>query len=328
MRKIVLVTLFLIAAGCLSVHAAEADGGYAGAFLQVPAGARPTAMGGAYLAVSDDGAAPLFNPAGLANLQRPLFGTSYRVMQLDRVLGYATIAFPIQGQSALGVHWLYAGSGSVEARDSDGYPLGWDINQANHQFAIVFAKRFERYLALGTNICYLHSAMADMTAFSVGFDFGAILYVDQLVDRSKRDQMPVRDIKIGLTMKNISKRYKWHNGDYNSEHTANRNLDREIEDKVPLEIGIGVSARFLERKLLLASDLLKNLEQTPEFHAGAEYFLRPEFALRAGFSDGRMTAGTGYLFKIGKHLLAINYAFTTDKADEGSEHIFSFDLLH
>ena len=49
--------------------------------------------------------------------------------------------------------------------------------------------------------------------------------------------------------------------------------------------------------------------------------------LRAGYGDGRLAAGTGYLFAVGKHQLAIDYAFSTDKADEGSEHIFSFDLL-
>ena len=60
----------------------EGDGGYAGPWLQVPAGARPSAMGGAYLAVSDDGAAPLFNPAGLARLARPMVSSSTRRLSL------------------------------------------------------------------------------------------------------------------------------------------------------------------------------------------------------------------------------------------------------
>jgi hypothetical protein len=30
---------------------------------------------------------------------------------------------------------------------------------------------------------------------------------------------------------------------------------------------------------------------------------------------------------LGNRLLGIDYAFSTDKADEGSEHIFSFDLM-
>jgi len=321
-----LLTVSLLLSPC--VLSADGDGGYAGAFLQVPAGARPTAMGGAYLAVSDDGAAPLFNPAGLALIDKPLFGTSYRAMSLDRTLGYATVAFPVHNYATLGAHWLYAGSGSVEARDSDGYPLGYDLSHNSHQFTILFAKRISDVFAAGTNLCYLHSNMPEMSAYSVGFDFGGMLFLDYLFDREKRDLLPVKDMKLAVTIKNISKIYKWDNNKYNSKHTTSTSLNRSVDDKVPIEFGLGASARFFERKLLFATDFVKNLEQGPAFHAGAEFQAIPEFALRGGYSDGRLTAGTGYLFKIGEHYLGIDYAFSTDRADEGSEHIFSFDLRY
>jgi len=41
---------------------------YAGEFLRVPAGARAVGMGGAFVALADDGSAPFWNPAGLALL--------------------------------------------------------------------------------------------------------------------------------------------------------------------------------------------------------------------------------------------------------------------
>ncbi len=276
--------------------------------------------------MSNDGAAPLFNPAGLARLSRPLFGSSYRAMSQDRSLGYATVMFPVRGESSLGVHWLYAGSGAVEARDADGYTLGRDISQNNHQFTIVFAKRFEKYVSVGANISYLHSTMSELDANSIGFDFGLMFYLEHLVSRDRRDQMAIRDVQIGLTVKNISKVYKWNSEKYNRMYTTD-DLGSEQEDNVPVEIGLGTSARFFQRRLLVAADLLKNENQGLAFHGGAEYYLSREFALRGGFSDGRLTAGTGYLFKVAGNQLAIDYAFSTDKADEGSEHIFSLDLL-
>ena len=309
------------------VSAEEANGGYAGAFLQVPAGARPSGMGGAYLAISDDGAAPLFNPAGLSGLRRPLLGTSYRAMQLDRVLSYVTAAFPVQGQAALAVHWLYGGSGSVEARDSDGDLLGRDIDQNNHQFSVVFAKRFERFLSVGVNISYVASFMPDMDANSVGFDFGTMLYVDQFFDRERRETMAVQDIRIGLTAKNFAKEFRWNSEKYLRAYTTDE-VGREQTDEVPVELGLGLSARFLQRHLLLATDFVKSEHQSIVFRTGAEYYVTPEFALRTGYGNKRFTAGMGYLFKIGKHQLVIDYAFTTEKADEGSEHIFSFDFLY
>jgi len=309
-----------------TVYGEDGDGGYAGAFFQVPAGARPTAMGGAYLAVSNDGAAPLFNPAGLARLTRPLFGSSYRAMAQDRSLGYVTVVFPVRGESSLGAHWLFAGSGAVETRDADGYPLGRDFSQNNHQFTILFAKRFEKFVSFGANLSYLYSTMSELDANSVGFDFGLMFYMDHFFSRENRDQMAIRDIQVGLTVKHISKTYKWNSEKYNLMYTSD-DLGSEQTDEVPIEFGLGTSARFLQRRLLVAADLLKSAHQGAAFHAGAEYYVSQEFALRGGFSDGRLTAGTGYLFKVSGNQLAIDYAFSTDKADEGSEHIFSLDLL-
>ncbi len=306
-----------------SVIAEEGDGGYAGAFFQVPVGARPTAMGGAYLAISDDGAGPLFNPAGLADLKRPLFASSYRVLALDRSLGYVTVMFPARGESVIGVNWLYAGSGEVAERDSEGRDRGQTLSFNNHAFSVLFAKRFEDNLSVGIKASYLHATFAEMTAFSVSFDIGLILYINQFFSRETRDIWPVQDIRVGMTVKHFAAEYRWNNRNY----IGPSGLSSEQDDKVPVEYGLGGSARFFGRKLLIAGDILKNEKQDPFFHAGAEYLVVPEFALRGGFSDGRFTAGTGYLFNIGKHILAIDYAFSTDKVDEGSEHIFSFDLL-
>lgn len=328
MSKLIIPFILVLAVSSWggSTAAEEAEGGYAGAFLQVPVGARPTAMGGAYRAISTDGAGPLFNPAGLSTLTRPLFGSSYRALQLDRKLGYVTALFPVKNEAVLGVQWLYAGSGSVEARDADGYLQGHEISQNNHQFTILFAKKFERWLGLGVNLSYLQSYLSELDANSVGFDFGVMIYVEQLIDREKRDQLPVKDIQIGLTIKDVAKNFRWNSEQYVNKFTTG-GLATEQEDEVPIEFGLGLSGRFFNRMLLLSTDLVKNKDQGPRFHAGGEYYVRPKFALRTGFSDGRFTAGTGYLFQFRNHQMVIDYAFTTDEADEGSEHIFSFDLL-
>lgn len=326
MLRYILISFVMAVVLAPALLAEDGDGGYAGAFLQVPIGARPTAMGGAYRAVSNDGAGALFNPAGLADLRKILFATSYRVMQLDRKLGYVMAVFPIQNQAVMGVHWLYAGSGSVMMRDFNGRPLGDEFSQNNHAFAVLFAKRFERYFGFGAKLNYYHATIPEVTSSSIGFDFGFMLFVDELVDREKRESMPVKNIQAGLTVKNIGMKYPWNSEKFNRLYRGDTR-GYEQDDKVPLEVGLGGSARFLKSKLLLATDVLKNEKQAMVFQAGTEYLVTPEFALRAGYGDKRFTAGTGYIFKFARQLLAIDYAFSTDKADEGSEHIFSFDLL-
>jgi hypothetical protein len=320
---LILLSVLVLAA---PAFAGDGDGGYAAPWLQVPVGARPTALGGAYLAISDDGAAPLFNPAGVGGLSRPMVSSSYRVMALDRTLAYITAMSPIRGDATLGAHWLHSGSGSVEARDGDGYLTGHEISMTSNQFTVIFAKKIARYLSAGVNLSYLLADMPELDASAVGFDFGMMLFVDQLVNREKRDRMPVRDIKIGLVARNFSKTFRWVSDDYNRRYTTG-GVGSAQDDDVPLEFGLGASARFMQRQLLVTMDGIKNEKQSISFRSGAEYFVTPEFMLRAGYGDSRFTAGTGYLFKIGNNGLAVDYAFTTDRVDEGSEHIFSFDFL-
>jgi hypothetical protein len=326
MRKLLFILSTVLVISTISVSADDGTGGYAGSFLQVPVGARPTAMGGAYLGISDDGAAPRFNPAGLAPLRFPLLSTSYRAMKLGRRLGYVTAVSPVRGQASLGVSWLYSASGSVEARDADGYALDRDIQMTSHQFSIVFAKSLADYLAVGVNIDYLHLLMTEMSCNSIGFDFGAIVYFDKFTDRERREDLWVRDLQVGVVVRNVAKKLSWNSELYNRTFTTS-GLGREQTDNVPLEFGLGISGRLLERKLVLASDIVKNEKRSLDLRTGAEYYVTKEFALRGGYGDGRFTTGTGYLFKLGKQQLAIDYAFSTDKADEGMEHIFSFDLL-
>jgi len=326
MSKILYTSLLMLLLVGGSVVAEEADGGYMAPYLDIPMGARPAAMGGAYVSLSNDGAGVFYNVAGITGIKRPLFASSYRAMELDRKLGYISVTIPTRGESALGLSWLYAGYGSVDARNSDGDLLGHEISQNDHNFSVMFAKRFEDWLSVGIRGSYLTTLFAEMTQYTVSIDAGFMVYVDQLFDRQTRELMAVRDIQAGLSVRNLTSLYRWNSEKYLYKYTSS-GVGTEQKDEIPLEVALGGSARFLDRKLLLASDLVINEKQGLAYHGGAEYLLRREFALRAGISDGRLTAGTGYLFKFTGQTLAIDYAFSTDKVDEGSEHIFSFDLL-
>lgn len=318
-----LIVLALAVAGNLA--AVEADGGYAGAFLQVPIGARPTGMGGAYLALSNDAAGALFNPAGLSSLSKPLFGTSYRAMALDRKLGYVGVFFPTRGQSALGINWLYAGSGSVEVRRADNPTLQvGDISLNSHLFGVLFAKRFSDLIAVGTKLSYFHSTFAGMKAYSVSFDFGGMFYLSELVNREKRPTLFVQDLQVGIAVKNIAAKLPWNTQKYTY---SSSDFAYEQDDKVPVEAGLGVSGRFINRKLIVAADFRKADKQHVRLYSGAEFYVTPDLALRTGYGDKRFTAGAGFMFKFADRALAIDYAFSSDKVDEGSDHIFSFDLL-
>ncbi len=327
MKKIIILLFLSLLCLSTSLFAGDGDAGHAGAYLQVPIGARATAMGSAYISISNDPSGSFYNPAGMSAIKQSIFASSYRSMKLDRTLGYAAFVFPTQGNSVLGFSWLYAGSGEVEARDGNGREKGHTISENNHQFAIIFSKRFEKYLSLGFKGSYLNSTFAEMSVFSVGIDLGATLYASQLFSREKRDLMAIQDIQFGFVVKNLAANFKWNNQDYlNLYGSANASSSDHI-DEFPIEIGFGSSARFFNRKALFALDVVKNLDEGFIIHTGAEYFLTKQFTLRSGYTDNSLTAGFGYVFNLEKFGLAFDYAFSSEKVEEGSEHIISFDIL-
>lgn len=325
MKKVFVLLVILAAVGSTS-WGAEGDGGYAGAFLQVPLGARPTAMGGAYIGLSDDVSGVMYNPAGLAGIPYREFGSSYRIMTLDRKLGFLSVVFPIQGMATLGVQWIYAGSGTVAERDRDGALVGRDFSHNSHQFGLTFAKRFESWFGAGVSISYLLSKVPQITSNAVGFDFGAMFHVNELIDRERRDKFFAQDVRVGLVVRNITKQFRWNSEKYVMTYTTD-GVGFEQTDKFPIEVGFGGSAKFLNRKLILAADALKNEKQSVKVAFGGEYQLRNELALRTGYSVYGLSAGAGFQFDINpKQTLGIDYAFSTGRADEGSEHLFSIGL--
>ncbi|MCX6826840.1 MAG: PorV/PorQ family protein, partial [candidate division Zixibacteria bacterium] len=309
------VALIALSQGAL---AESEDGGYAGAFLNLAVQARPAAMGGAYVGISDDGAGLMYNPAGATAIIRKTLTSSYRVMQLGRKLGHISVILPTRLQSTLGIGWLYAGYGEVDRRDGSGHKTGSTISSNEHAFSISFAKQFTPFLGAGTKLNYYYKEIADINATSIGVNLGVMIYPDSLIGGGNLEGKAITDIKIGLVMSNIASKYNWN-------HDAEE-LSATQTDKFPPVATLGGSFRAFDRKLLVAADLEKNFKQTLAAYFGGEYNVIDHLLLRAGLNQGNITAGLGCGFIINKMELSVNYAFSAERIDEGSDHIISFDL--
>ncbi|UCD93785.1 MAG: PorV/PorQ family protein [Candidatus Zixiibacteriota bacterium] len=316
-KKTAVLFAILVLIGFNSGATSE-DGGYAGAFLKMTVDAKPAGMGGAYVAVSNEGAGQLHNPAGVQTLTKTVLNSSYRAMKLGRKMGFVSLLFPTRLESALGISWLYAGYGEVERRDGSGYTTGGTISSNEHVFAISFAKRFIPFLGLGTKLNYYHKNVGDVKANSIGVNVGAVLFVDSLYRYGSMEGKFITDINAGLVVNNIAAQYPWE--------TQSEGLSATKTDDFPVVVGLGVSCRALERKLLVAVDAEKNAKQSALVRFGGEYILRDNFLLRAGLNDGTISAGAGFKFDLEKLLLSVDYAFSGDRAGAGEDHIFSFEL--
>lgn len=308
---------FLLTAGM--ILAEDEDGGYAGAYLQVPLSPRAAAMGSAYIGISNDGAGILYNPAGLTAVKKLDFSSAYRVMQLDRKLGYLSFVIPTRMESTIGFSWIYAGSGDVEGRSNAGQLTGRTVSSNDHGFGVSFAKQFIPAFGLGLRLNYYYKTFEDVNANTIGVNLGAMLSIDSLFDYGEMEEKPINEIKVGLIVENMAASYSW------SRETSNLNTD--IDNEIPVEVGFGLSFMSFHRTLLTAFDVRKNSKQSLEFRAGAEYKVHRSVDLRAGLNNGTLAAGVGFRIPIGKaSLVNIDYAFSLDKADEGSEHIIGISV--
>lgn len=98
-------------------HGGESDVTQPMVLFELPAGGSAPGMGGAFLAVSDDSSAVLYNPAGLAQLKKP----SVTVMQSKQSLGvgddskynFLNVVYPLSARSTIALTYLENGVGGL-----------------------------------------------------------------------------------------------------------------------------------------------------------------------------------------------------------------------
>ena len=87
---------------------------------QLFVGTRPLGMGGAFIAVADDGNTITWNPAGLPRLRRKEFTSSYAdLYAMDISHSYTGIVWPFGDRVAVGFDWANVGFDDQELSYSE-----------------------------------------------------------------------------------------------------------------------------------------------------------------------------------------------------------------
>lgn len=284
-RSLVLAVLLM---GGWRQPAAAAPASEPGDFSQVAAlfgigaGARPLAMGGAFVGVADDENALFYNPAGLAYLQRvgltSFYSTQYEVITYG--------AFGIAGPGA-GLGGLYLSSTGIPGAGDQSEILG-DFDYTN--LAGVFGAAGSlgpvavgvrgKYLAV-TSATRLENRLETVTGSGFSGDVAALVDVGPL--------------RLGVLVENLlGQPIRYSTG--TSEAWERR-----------IRAGFGLRAG----PLLLAADL-DNLSAEPRYyHAGGELRFGP-LALRAGIT-GSASSGAGRDLSAGVGvrlaMLQLDYAY-------------------
>ncbi len=244
-----------------------------GAFAQrdqIFVGTRPLSMGGAFLAVADDGNAIYWNPAGLARMERiqasfayaNLFGIGIKSYYANFLSRFYFIP-PLTDYLTFGVDWF-----ALDAGDDE---LQFNRNQFNFAFGFKPPKTvpFLRDLSFGmtAKILKMDAKLGELTeidAHGYGWDFGLLYHLDKL------PYLPGR-FKLGLMVHDGGGTQVKHDTGI-SETVLHQNLRWGLSYQ-PFETWPG--------KLPL-SDPVIALDFDERVHVGLEFWLAHTLALRAG----------------------------------------------
>jgi len=251
-------------------------------FLKIDNGARSQGMGGAFTGVADDVNALIWNPAGLALLDRPEFGYLRMLYLSDIAYNFGGVAVPIpMGPDNLGL-----GAGVINLGttfDSTG-GLVPSISTGDNAFFFSVAYRVQKILSVGITGKYIMRNIAGYNASAFGGDIGVLV-------------TPGEKFRIGAGLFNVGQQVQFISS----------------ADPLPMTGRLGLSYKVLaipQLSLLLAADGAYQIQGgIISGGVGAEYWYDKTLAVRVGYTgttdSQHLTAGIG----VNISMFQVDYAF-------------------
>lgn len=236
-------------------------------FLNIGAGARASAMGSAYTALSSDANSIYYNPGGLALAKREV-SMMHSAWALGGSYDFLAAAFPA-GDFKAAVSFTRLDHGGLDAR-GPGRESAGTFEASDRAVGLALARNFGG-LSLGGGAKLLSSSIAGYEASAVAFDLGAV---------KKLSGSP---LTVGLAVRNMGRGMKF--------------IDRR--EALPLTLNAGAAYAVLPSVNLAAEVSRQVRERRTVVSVGTEYGLAGMLALRGGYAanggaDGALTGGVGF----------------------------------
>lgn len=287
-------------------------GKYAGEFLNIGVGGRPSAMGGAFAGAANDITAAYYNPAGLAFLDFPQAALMHDERFGDLInynYGAAALPFGKDMTFALSIMRLGIdgipdtrnalvdanGDGVLDITNNDvlDYSRVTEFSNQDWAFYLSAAKRYSDDLYIGANFKIIYRSLAEYSAAGIGFDVGAVY-------------TPMENLYLGANLQDITTTLVAWNTGRNELISPTAKLGAAYKLEILNGIlmpAVDFDVRFENRR----SSAMASLGPISfDIHSGLEFFYNNLFAVRGGYSEvGQFTVGAG--IKLPK--INIDYSF-------------------
>jgi len=241
----------------LFIPRAASAGTEGAAFLEIPVGAEPAAMGSAYAALAVNAYAPVWNPAGLA-FSRGIQFAGEHLAYLDSVHDeFASVAVPLGMGRALAGSLQYIGAGDIAGTNSAGISNG-NFSTYAAVYSLAYGQKLTDRLGLGFTGKAIQTKIAEAGAHAFAGDFGALYY-------------PFATLGLAFTVTNAGTTLKF--------------IDQP--DSLPLSYHAAIAYRPVGAWTLSVQATQMQNGQTSA-QSGAEWHPTPLLALRTGYRTDTM----------------------------------------
>jgi len=314
MRTLKSITIiFSLAFVFTQVHAQEfAPVGTAVAqFLEIGVGARGSAMGEAYTALTDDAASAFWNPAGLAQVDRRNVHFAYNGWPAEISIGGLSFAINVEDIGTFGISAIYLNTDDMlvtTLSDPEG-TSGQTFSISNYAVGLSYARFMTERLSVG------------VTAKLVSEEYFGYGYTTFALDLGTLYHTGFRGLNIGMSILHFGSDIKFDGEyiDFSDPKSVGVDKPKNFETySLPINFRFGVSIDVLEdpdNHLIAAADMIHPNNNLEQYNTGFEYGFRQLFFLRGGYKfntdEAGLTLGLGVKYKLlDNYDVQLDYAYS------------------
>lgn len=318
MRQVVTAAL-LLALPLAAASGQSKVGTTAANFLTIPVGPRAAAMGGAFVAIANDGTDLYWNVAGISRLSGNECVAVHSPWLAGTNLNWLGLVIRLDGDDAIGlsVNQLEYGKEEITTADQpNGTGQDWDAQDI--AVGLSYARNLTDRFSVGGTVKFVHQRIWNESASAFGCD------VDLLFTT------PYHGITIGMSIANFGTEMQldgkdlYQPVDIDPGHAGNNaNIVGTLETKswpLPLLFTVGVGCPVAsgdDFRWVIGLDAVYPNSQTPFVNSGTELIWRDLLALRAGYSslfkeanEEGFTGGVGVRLSLGSVVTCADYSYS------------------
>ncbi len=312
LQALVVATLLLLIAGNSDAQVTlggQRVGTSSGSFLRIGIGARPVAMGGAFVAIADDITSCTWNPAGLINMTGTQIALNHISYIADISYDHACYGFPVKAlDGAVAIQFGSLSTELIETQEYYPYGTGRTFTFSDWIVGVSLAKRFTDRFSGGFAIKYVREEL--------GVEVGGPVTNAIVLDAGTYYEIGPRNMRLGVALMNFG-------ADWTPSGTYKKRTDHSVAESYyegfapATEFKFGLAFEPVRRPgifSILDIELCHPADNAETIRLGGEVVFSDALALRSGYDlnadEMKLSVGAGATVRMFARKAHLDYAAT------------------